>query len=376
MRAFVFTDPALSKRAGQFVWLSIDTEKRSNAPFLKKYPINAWPSFYVIDAGAQVVVLRWVGGASVAQLERLFEDGQSEFRRKPDELLARADALYGKGKYAESIPAYRAALRHTPPGWEPYSRVVESLLFSLQVEGKNSECVALARQTWPRLSHTASAADLAGSGLDCALGLPAGSPGRAEAVAAFEADARFVLSDPDRQLAADDRSALYGSIHDARKEAGDEAGAREVARQWVADLEARAASAATPEQRTALDPNLLSAYAAAGEYEKAIPMLEQSEREFPRDYNPPARLAYVYLHLKKYGRALAASDRALARVDGPRRLQVLAIRAEIDKGRGDILAARRTLEEAVSYAENLPPGQRSEGMIAYLKKKRDTLARP
>jgi thiol-disulfide isomerase/thioredoxin len=49
MQAFVFTDKALSRNAGQFIWLSIDTEKEQNAPFVKKFPIRAWPSFYVID---------------------------------------------------------------------------------------------------------------------------------------------------------------------------------------------------------------------------------------------------------------------------------------------------------------------------------------
>src|SRR4029453_6729332 len=35
MRAFVFTDKALTQRAGQFVWLSIDTEKAQNAAFVR-----------------------------------------------------------------------------------------------------------------------------------------------------------------------------------------------------------------------------------------------------------------------------------------------------------------------------------------------------
>src|SRR5437660_978512 len=69
MRAFVFTDKALARHAGQFVWLSIDTEKARNAPFVQKYPIRAWPSFYVIDPTTETVAVRWVGGATVAQLE-------------------------------------------------------------------------------------------------------------------------------------------------------------------------------------------------------------------------------------------------------------------------------------------------------------------
>ena len=63
MRAFVFTDKALARHAGQFVWLSIDTEKPGNASFLTKFPVEVWPSFYVVDSRTEKVALRWVGGA-------------------------------------------------------------------------------------------------------------------------------------------------------------------------------------------------------------------------------------------------------------------------------------------------------------------------
>src|SRR5664279_908022 len=36
MQAFAFTDKALARDAGEFIWLSIDTEKAQNAPFVKK----------------------------------------------------------------------------------------------------------------------------------------------------------------------------------------------------------------------------------------------------------------------------------------------------------------------------------------------------
>ena len=38
MRAFVLTDASLERRAGQFVWLAIDTEKPENAAFKRKFP--------------------------------------------------------------------------------------------------------------------------------------------------------------------------------------------------------------------------------------------------------------------------------------------------------------------------------------------------
>src|SRR3954465_14108396 len=113
MRAFVFTDKALSKHAGQFFWLSIDTEKTQNAPFVHKYPIRAWPSLYVIDPRKETILLRWVGGRGVAQLEKILADGRSAYGgsagASPAD-LAQADRLYGEGRYADAVPAYQAAL--------------------------------------------------------------------------------------------------------------------------------------------------------------------------------------------------------------------------------------------------------------------------
>jgi hypothetical protein len=232
---------------------------------------------------------------------------------------------------------------------------------------QRAECVTLARSAMPALRGTAAAAAVAQAGLDCSLALPEGTPDRASDVAAFEKDAREVLADPKLHLAADDRSALYGSLFDARDDAHDQKGAEGVAREWVADLDAAARNAKTPEQWTALDPNRLSAYEAAGELEKAIPMLEKSEKDFPADYNPPARLALVHLKLKQYDAALKASDDAMAKVYGPRKLRVYAVRSDIYAAMGNEAAARKTVQDALAYAEALPPGQRSEASIAALR---------
>jgi tetratricopeptide (TPR) repeat protein len=371
MRAYVFTDAALTKRAGQFVWLSIDTEKTGNAEFLKKYPIKAWPSFYVIDPAREAIAIRWVGGATVAELNKLFDEGRRAARgvgTSAPTALARADALYSEGKYTESIPAYEEALKTLPKTSRSYPRAVESILFAFSYSRQPARCLEVARETFPSLRGSVAGASVAGSGLDCALKLPPNAPGRADAIAAFEKDVRAILADPTIVLAADDRSALYGSVFEAREEAKDEAGAHATALEWVADLDAAERAAKTPEQRTALDPNRLNAYEAAGEIERAVPMLQRSEKDFPQDYNPPARLALVYLKLKRYDDALAASDRALARVYGPRKLRVFAVRADIYTAMGNGAAARKTVEEAVSYAEALPEGQRSDATIAALKK--------
>src|SRR5215470_8754417 len=112
MRAYVFTDKALTRQAGRFVWLSINTEKKGSAEFLKKFPVPAWPSFFIIDPRSEKAVLRWVGSATVSQLSKLFDDGQRAYRHStkgPERYLARADALAAEGKNTEAIREYRSA---------------------------------------------------------------------------------------------------------------------------------------------------------------------------------------------------------------------------------------------------------------------------
>jgi predicted negative regulator of RcsB-dependent stress response len=77
--------------------------------------------------------------------------------------------------------------------------------------------------------------------------------------------------------------------------------------------------------------------------------------------------------MKQYDEALAASDRALAKAYGPRKVGILQTRADIFAARGDAEAARKTMEETVQYAESLPAGQRSDRTIAALKKKLEAM---
>src|SRR5436189_2114461 len=113
MRAFVFTDKALERYAGQFVWLAIDTENSANSNFLTKYPINVWPTLMIIDPRKESVALRYAGGATVPQLEKLLRDGEHVVRgtkSKADEAIARGDRLANEKKNAEAAKAYDEAI--------------------------------------------------------------------------------------------------------------------------------------------------------------------------------------------------------------------------------------------------------------------------
>src|SRR5262245_38318652 len=231
MRAYVFTDKSLARHAGQFVWLSIDTEKAGNAPFLTKYPVQAWPSYFVLDPAREKVAVRWVGGATVAQVAKILEDGKAAVRGKEkgvDQVLARADTLFGEAKNAEAIREYRDALSRAPANWPQYGRATESLLFALQNVRDRRGCAETARDAYPKLARTSSAANVAAIGLDCALNIPADDPARPALVSSLAEDSRQVLASPRPDIAADDISSLYDALASEREEAKDEAGQKRI----------------------------------------------------------------------------------------------------------------------------------------------------
>jgi tetratricopeptide (TPR) repeat protein len=376
MKAYVFTDKALQRHAGQFVWLSLDVEKAQNALYKKKYGANALPMYFVVDPKTEKVALRWVGGASVPQLQKVLADGLTAVKgggRGVEDVLARADRSYAAADYAKAAADYREALRLAPPGWSRSARVTESLLYA-QYETKDwAGCAKAARDAWPRLRATTSAANVAASGLSCALELPAEDPSRADLVKSLAAASREIITAPRKDLAADDVSAVYETLASEREDAKDEEGKRKVLQERARFLEAAAARAKNPEARAVFDSHRLGTYLELGEPERALPMLQASERGLPDDYNPPARLALTYKAMKRYDDAIAASDRALAKTYGPRKLGILQTRSDIYKEKGDTAAARKTIEQAVELAESLPEGQRSERAISALRKKLESL---
>lgn len=373
MNAYVFPDPALGKYASKFVWASIDIDKAQNATVKQKFVIEGVPSFFVVDPADGAVVLRWLGSATVPQLSEILDDGTKSVAKKStqrvDKALSKADRLYGEGKNAEAAAAYQETLAMAPKGWSRYGRTTESLLFALQSSEQYGPCVARTSSEYPRFKNTSSAMNIAAIGLDCALSLGKEVVDREATIARFEAMSREAMDNDRVVVAADDRSGLYIAMIEAREAAKDAEGARKLAGEWSAFLDREAAKATTPEARAVFDSHRLSAYMEIGEPARAIPMLEQSERDFPDDYNPPARLAIAYKAMEKYGESIKCADRALTRAYGPRRLTIYRTKCDSQLGAGDTEAARATMLEAIATAEALPEGQRSDRTIASLKEK-------
>jgi len=100
---------------------------------------------------------------------------------------------------------------------------------------------------------------------------------------------------------------------------------------------------------------------------RAVPLLKESEKAAPADYNPPYRLALLYLELKKPEEALAANDRALALAYGPRKIRVLTQRASILEAKGDAAGARKAIQDAIAHAGTLPKAQQNPRTVQRLE---------
>ncbi len=332
----------------------------------------------VIDGDEERVVLTWSGGATVAQLEQLFQDGEMAFQgdvADPVEAaVARADRLNGERRFVEAASAYEQVLHIWPEGRAGRARVVESLVTVLEAAGELEQCARTALREAESLPPGASFANTAGLGLYCALSGPEDAAWVGEVVPGLESLLQRSLN-MDGVL-ADERSSHYYLLTEVRERAGDTEGERALAGAWVAFLESEAARAPTPEARTAFDSHLLTACIRLGDPARAIPALERSERDLPEDYNPPARLAVAFRELGRYEEALAAVNRALDRVYGPRKLRVYLSKAQILEDMDRPEEAVQTLEEAIAFARSLPDPQRSETTMARLRSELERLSAP
>ncbi len=375
MRANVFTDARLVKLAGQFAWLDIDTEQPRNFAFVEKFPIEAWPTIFVIDPASEQVALRWMGTATAAELEQLLLGAARTLRREatdaPGAALARGAALASVRKHGEAAAALREALALGGPKWARRPEAADALLQALSLAHDPVTCAAEARRLLPTLPPGSPAARVTAVGLLCAAELPAG-PARVEALAALEPAARSALAFPG--VLADDRSGLYDALQGARRASQDQAGAKAVAREWLGWIEAESARATTPLARSAFDGARLSTAITLGEVARVLPALEASARALPDQYFALAYLARAQLEAGQASQAAATAAAAAKLADGPRKVSVLLVEARARRASGDLPGARRAVDEAIRHGEGLPEAVRPKGALKGAVKLREELA--
>ncbi|HEX3344865.1 MAG TPA: thioredoxin family protein [Polyangiaceae bacterium] len=358
MKSYVFPDPALRPFASRFVWLSLDTEREENAAVVSRLGVRVLPTLYVLEAAHEQPVLAWPGSLTAAELTELLNDAELAARQgdaggEAATALLRADQAVAAGHVDDAVVAYRASLAAAPASWPRRPRAVDGLVTALADRKDLAACVTVGADEVPKLPPGTALADVLRSAMACAEDLPTSAPERGRLADLAAAGERVAL-DVSQPILADDRSDLYDYVVHALRDLGRTGDALRVARSWAAFLEDQAARAADPAGRAVFDAHRLLAYLALDEPERALPMLAQSEHDFPADYNPPARLATALLHLKRYDDALAAVKRSLERAYGPRKLRLWSLEADILEAKKDRSAARRALAEALAYAKTIP----------------------
>ncbi len=373
MQNYVLTDPSLAALAERVVLVELDTDKPENAPFLEKYSVNVWPTFFVIDPASGDATGLWPGSASATEFRGFIQDGLAAIEAKnanpdsPEALVATAKAKQASGDYAAAAKAYEQVVAKAPADWPRRSEAIYGWVFSLQHAEDTAACISIGRKYLKEVSGAAIPGDYAGTLLDCAGEAKAGEAKLAheEAVARL----KEFTAHPPADASADDRADAWNILSSALADDGDEYASKVAQQERLAVLEKAAAGIQDPLLAQTFDYQRAQAYVALGRGDEAVKMLEAREKELPNSYEPPARLASALSKMDRLPEALVAVDRAIAKSYGPRQLLYVKQKADIQGRMGDAKAQIETLKQEVAGYEALAKGQQRPAALEDAKKR-------
>ncbi len=370
MQSEVFTDKSFEPDATKYVFVALDTDRDENAAAVAKYPPSAWPTFYVIGHDEQVLS-RFIGAASVAQFHAFLETGlaaaQGGVTGAAAHLLA-ADRHMAAKQYADAERELLGALTDAPAEWPRKADALVTMTTALRKQNKYEDCIALVEKSMDETGNSASASDFLATGMECAKEREKPEADRvkklrARAVAKWQA----LLADAKAPLSVDDRSDAMMNQRETLAALGKTEEAKALAEKQRALLDDTAAKAKTPIVAMTYNWPRAEVYAYLGKPLELVPALEKSAADLPKEYDPRARLGWIYLKGDKLAEAAKWTDQALTLVYGPRKARVLALRAEIAAKQGDAVGERKFKEAIVKTLESLPAGQASADAIAKAK---------
>ncbi len=354
MRAYVLSDARLGALASDFVFAAVDAENPANAAFVAAHPISAYPTLFVVDARTDTPLLAWEGTATAEELTQLLGDTRAG-AGDAAATFAKANRAKAAGDLLGAKTLFLTALDDPKASRELRDRTIEGLTNVLSQRKELDACAHLVAREHEAMRPGTSRASALALGASCA------EESHAASLPAILAAVTSLAKDGAAPILADDRSGLFEVAVDAEPRPEVRIG---LAKEWAAFLEAEAKRAQTPAARAVFDPHRLLAYIAMGDPGRAIPMLEASERDLPRDYNPPARLARAYLELRRFDEAQAAVDRAIARVYGPRTMRVYNTKADILERKGDPKGAADALAAGIAFMKKSAFTAANDALIA------------
>ncbi len=375
MKTTVLVDPSLAPLADRFVFLALDTDRPTNAAAVGKFPLSNWPTFFVIEPAGETVQARWLGAASITQLRGFLKDGESAAIAAAsgqglDPLLQQVragDQAAVAKDLAAADRAYGEALAAAPADWPRRSDVLVAQIAARYKRGEVAGCLDLVLSSAYATGSTANATDFLVWGLMCAQDAKA-DPAKAKAVRE-QAVARLtpLIDDAAAPLSIDDRSDAMLNLREALVELGKIEEGRAVAERQLAYLADAAGKA--PDAWSAMTYNWPRAevHVFLRRGPELVPALMKSAADLPREYDPPARLAWVLL---KSGQADAAQpwiEQATKLAYGPRKVRVQSLAIEIAKARGQVAVERAARVALIGTLEGLEKGHEQPEALAKAK---------
>jgi thiol-disulfide isomerase/thioredoxin len=375
MQTTVLMDPSLAPFAERFVFLALDTDRPTSAAAVGKFPLTNWPTFFVVEPERETVQGRWLGAASTAQMRGFLKDGDAAARAAMsgqglDPLLQKVregDQAANAKDLAAADKAYGEALAAAPADWPRRSDVLVAQIAARRKRGDIGGCLDLALAAADQTGNTANATDFLVWALTCA-GDQAADPSKAKAVHE-KAAARLaaLVDDAAAPLSIDDRSDAMLNLREALVALGKKDEGKAVAERQLAFLADAAAKAPDAWTRMTYNWPRAEVHVFLDRGAELVPALEQSAADLPREYDPPARLAWVLHKSKQHDAALPWIDKALALVYGPRKLRLHALAIDIAKARGDVASERAHRVALIATLEGLEPGHQQPEALAKAK---------
>jgi len=375
MKHFVLPDPALNPVFERAVFATVDSDREKNAPFMERYAVNAWPTFFVLDAKTGKLLGMWEGAASVEELRDTVTHAIDSVDAKPGSSLAsmvKGQQALARADYVQASRHYRAALRRGGSAWTRRSEALFGWIRAEQRQRHVGKCAQIGVKHVEEVVGAAVPTDFVWVMMSCGQDVRDRGLARRTHAAARARLKRHVRRPP-ASASVDDRSdalSLYASV--LRRDGNQEA-ARRVRREQLTLLEDAARAAPTPAMAATFDYARLGAYLALGQGKRAVKMLRRRMVQLPDSYEPRARLAQALHSLGRTEEALAAIDGAVQLAYGPRRIRYLDTRARLLRKLGhtqEERAALRALLDAYSALSEKQRRGRSWKQIASTARRR------
>jgi tetratricopeptide (TPR) repeat protein len=356
------------------VFAAVDTDKLEAAPFVNKYPLRAWPTFFVIDPVTGAALAEHGGSLSLPELQSFIDQAlrardPSAAQEPQVKALLLGHRAMGQKDYASAAQHYVDAVVAGGPRTAEATVAVNRANHAAK---NNAACVEFGVSHLDTLKTSSSASDFVGDLVSCATALDSKDPARKRALDLARARIEALTNNPPVGASVDDKADALGILADIAEAQKDDAAFTAAHEKRLAILEADVASHAFVDDKRVQDYARMNSYIALHRGADAVAMLTERTQQLPDSYEAWARLASALHQLHRDEEAVPAAKKAISLSYGPRRLRYDTLLADICAANKDAAGEASAVKQLVVDADSLPEGQRDDTVIKAAHQRAET----